>query len=79
MELGANRADAVLHNTPKHSVLHQTAGDGQFKAVSDSLEAQQYGIAFPKGSDELRDKVNSTLKTLRETELTTKCTKNGWY
>ncbi len=31
-----------------------------------SLEAQQYGIAFPKGSDELRDKVNGALKTLRE-------------
>ncbi|HBB4911322.1 MAG: transporter substrate-binding domain-containing protein, partial [Escherichia coli] len=37
-----------------------------FKAVGDSLEAQQYGIAFPKGSDELRDKVNGALKTLRE-------------
>ncbi|EPG0987555.1 transporter substrate-binding domain-containing protein [Escherichia coli] len=42
------------------------AGNGQFKAVGDSLEAQQYGIAFPKGSDELRDKVNGALKTLRE-------------
>lgn len=44
----------------------KTAGNGQFKAVGDSLEAQQYGIAFPKGSDELRDKVNGALKTLRE-------------
>ena len=25
-----------------------------------------YGIAFPKGSDELREKVNGALKTLRD-------------
>ncbi|WP_313017853.1 transporter substrate-binding domain-containing protein [Atlantibacter hermannii] len=43
----------------------KTAGNGQFKAVGDSLEAQQYGIAFPKGSD-LREKVNGALKTLKE-------------
>ncbi|MNV52902.1 Glutamine-binding periplasmic protein precursor [compost metagenome] len=34
--------------------------------MGDSLEAQQYGIAFPKGSDDLRTKVNGALKTLRE-------------
>ena len=56
MELGTGRADAVL----------KTAGNGKFKAVGESLEAQNYGIAFPKGSDELREKVNGALKTLRE-------------
>ena len=66
MELGTNRADAVLHDTPNILYFIKTAGNGQFKAVGDSLEAQQYGIAFPKGSDELRDKVNGALKTLRE-------------
>jgi ABC-type amino acid transport substrate-binding protein len=30
------------------------------------LEAQQYGIAFPKGSDDLREKVNGALKTIKE-------------
>ncbi|XNM44103.1 transporter substrate-binding domain-containing protein [Escherichia coli] len=60
------RADAVLHDTPNILYFIKTAGNGQFKAVGDSLEAQQYGIAFPKGSDELRDKVNGALKTLRE-------------
>ena len=62
MELGTGRADAVLHDTPNI----KTAGHGQFKAVGESLEAQNYGIAFPKGSDELREKVNGALKTLRE-------------
>lgn len=66
MELGTNRADAVLHDTPNILYFIHTAGKGQFKAVGESLSAQQYGIAFPKGSDELREKVNSALKTLRE-------------
>ncbi|MDR7341724.1 glutamine transport system substrate-binding protein [Pantoea alhagi] len=66
MELGTNRADAVLHDTPNILYFINTAGRGQFKAVGDSLEAQQYGIALPKGSDELREKINGALKTLRD-------------
>ena len=66
MELGTNRADAVLHDTPNILYFIKTAGNGQFKAVGESLEAQQYGIAFPKGSDDLREKVNGALKTLKE-------------
>ncbi len=66
MELGTNRADAVLHDTPNILYFINTAGKGQFKAVGESIEAQQYGIAFPKGSDALREKVNGALKTLRE-------------
>ncbi|QKJ86518.1 glutamine ABC transporter substrate-binding protein GlnH [Paramixta manurensis] len=66
MELGTNRADAVLHDTPNILYFIHTAGKGQFKAVGNSLEAQQYGIAFPKGSDDLREKVNGALKTLRD-------------
>ncbi|MCL6408620.1 transporter substrate-binding domain-containing protein, partial [Dickeya dadantii] len=66
MELGTSRADAVLHDTPNILYFIKTAGNGQFKAVGDSIKAQQYGIAFPKGSNELREKVNGALKTLRE-------------
>ncbi|WP_422881661.1 glutamine ABC transporter substrate-binding protein GlnH [Pantoea agglomerans] len=66
MELGTNRADAVLHDTPNILYFIHTAGIGRFKAVGDSIEAQQYGIAFPKGSDDLREKVNGALKTLKE-------------
>lgn len=65
MELGTNRADAVLHDTPNILYFIKTAGNGQFKAVGESIKAQQYGVAFPKGSD-LREKVNGALKTLRE-------------
>lgn len=66
MELATGRADAVLHDTPNILYFIKTAGHGQFKAVGDSIKAQQYGVAFPKGSDELRDKVNGALKTLRD-------------
>ncbi|AIX74328.1 MAG: glutamine ABC transporter substrate-binding protein GlnH [Mixta calida] len=66
MELGTNRADAVVHDTPNILYFINTAGRGQFKAVGDSLEAQQYGIALPKGSDDLREKINGALKTLRD-------------
>jgi glutamine transport system substrate-binding protein len=66
MELGTGRADAVLHDTPNILYFIKTAGNGKFKSVGESLEAQQYGIAFPKGSDDLRTKVNGALKTLKE-------------
>ncbi|MFC0139425.1 glutamine ABC transporter substrate-binding protein GlnH [Erwinia mallotivora] len=66
MELATGRADAVLHDTPNILYFIHTAGKGQFKAVGSSLEAQHYGIAFPKGSNTLREQVNSALKTLRE-------------
>lgn len=36
MELGTNRADAVLHDTPNILYFIKTAGNGQFKAVGDS-------------------------------------------
>lgn len=65
MELATGRADAVLHDTPNILYFIQTAGNGKFKAVGDSLEAQQYGIAMPKGSDELRLKINEALKTIK--------------
>ncbi|AIR68326.1 MULTISPECIES: glutamine ABC transporter substrate-binding protein GlnH [Dickeya] len=66
LELGTNRADAVLHDTPNILYFIKTAGNGKFKTVGESIKAQQYGVAFPKGSDELRNKVNGALKTLRD-------------
>lgn len=66
LELGTRRADAVLHDTPNILYFIKTAGHGQFKTAGKPLKAQQYGIAFPKGSDTLREKVNSALKLLHE-------------
>ncbi|AEW44673.1 glutamine transport system substrate-binding protein [Serratia symbiotica str. 'Cinara cedri'] len=66
MELGTKRADAVLHDTPNILYFIKTTGAGRFKSVGDSLIAQQYGIAFPKGADKLRIQVNNALKILRD-------------
>jgi glutamine transport system substrate-binding protein len=64
MELGTGRADAVMHDTPNILYFIKTAGNGKFKAVGDSLAGQQYGVAFPQGSD-MRVKVNAALATLK--------------
>ncbi|MFB6434745.1 MAG: glutamine ABC transporter substrate-binding protein GlnH [Candidatus Malihini olakiniferum] len=65
MELSVGRANAVVHDAPNILYFIKTAGNGQFKAVGDSIKAQQYSIAFPKGSA-LREKVNAALQRLRD-------------
>ncbi|MXP67510.1 glutamine ABC transporter substrate-binding protein GlnH [Pantoea sp. Aalb] len=70
MELSTKRADAVLHDTPNILYFIRTMGKNNFKTAGSSIEAQKYGIAFPKGSDKLRRKVNHALKILY---------KNGTY
>ncbi|GCT75570.1 periplasmic glutamine-binding protein [Escherichia coli] len=74
MELGTNRADAVLHDTPNILYFIKTAGNGQFKAVGDSPEAQQYGISFPKDTDELQAQSNRLWKHPHATRQTQKGT-----
>ncbi|XPE46715.1 hypothetical protein ACNKHO_04990 [Shigella flexneri] len=41
MELGTNRADAVLHDAPNILYFVETTGNGQFKAVGE-FEARRY-------------------------------------
>ncbi|QDD89714.1 glutamine ABC transporter substrate-binding protein GlnH [Pseudomonas oryzihabitans] len=65
LELRTGRVDAAMHDTPNVLYYIKTAGDGRVKTVGAQMMAQQYGIAFPKGSD-LREPVNAALKKLRE-------------
>lgn len=65
LELRTGRVDAAMHDTPNVLYYIKTAGEGRIKTVGEQMMAQQYGIAFPKGS-ELREPVNAALKTLRE-------------
>ncbi|MCX2956768.1 MAG: transporter substrate-binding domain-containing protein, partial [Candidatus Regiella insecticola] len=65
LELATGRADAVLHDAPNILYFIKTAGNERFKAVGAPIKAQQYGIAFLKGS-ELREKVNQALQVLHE-------------
>ena len=65
MELLAGGADAVIFDSPVVAEFMRTAGKGQVKVVGPLYMGQSYGIAFPKGS-ELRDKVNTALKEMKD-------------
>ncbi|WP_037150401.1 glutamine ABC transporter substrate-binding protein GlnH [Rhizobium freirei] len=65
MELQTGRVDAAMHDTPNVLYYIKTAGGGKVKAVGEQMMAQQYGIAFPKGSD-LVTKVNASLVKLKK-------------
>lgn len=63
MDLQSGRVDAVMYDVP--NVQYYVANDskGKLKTAGDILQGEQYGIAFPKGS-ELVDDVNEALQTL---------------
>lgn len=65
MELLTGGADAVIFDSPVIADFMRKAGKGQVKVVGPLYNGQQYGIAFPKGS-ELVAKVNAALKDLRK-------------
>ncbi|MQB07694.1 glutamine ABC transporter substrate-binding protein GlnH [Agrobacterium tumefaciens] len=65
MELQTGRVDAAMHDTPNVLYYINTAGGGKVKAVGEQMMAQQYGMAFPKGSD-LVSKVNASLAKLKK-------------
>jgi glutamine transport system substrate-binding protein len=65
MELINRGADAVVFDSPNILYFVKTKGEGKVKTVGDLLEGQQYGIAFPKGS-ELVKKVDPVLKRFFE-------------
>lgn len=60
LEVITGRADAALHDTPNVLYYIKTNGQGRVKAVGPQMQAQQYGIAFAKGSD-LVGKVNAAI------------------
>lgn len=65
LELRTGRVDAAMHDTPNVLYYIATAGEGQVKAVGETMMAHQYGIGFPKGSA-LVEPVNATLANMRE-------------
>ncbi|WP_320170127.1 glutamine ABC transporter substrate-binding protein GlnH [Maridesulfovibrio sp.] len=65
MELMTGGADAVIFDSPVIGDFMRKAGKGQVKVVGPLYNGQQYGIAFPKGS-QLVSKVNKALKELRD-------------
>lgn len=59
------KVDAVLYDLPNVLYYSQKETGGKIKTVGDRLTGEDYGIAFPKGS-ELRDVIDDALTTLKE-------------
>lgn len=64
LEVATGRADAAMHDTPNVLYYIKTNGQGKVKTVGAQMMAQQYGMAFPKGS-ELVAQVNASLTKLK--------------
>jgi glutamine transport system substrate-binding protein len=64
LALQTGRVDAAMHDTPNVLYYIKEAGKGRVKTVGKQMMAQQYGIAFPKGS-KLVQKVNTVLKNMK--------------
>lgn len=59
------RADAILYDEPNVAYYIKTKGEG-LKMVGEADDTVDFGIAFPKGSDDLRTAVNDALQNLRD-------------
>lgn len=65
LDLQSGNSDAVVCDTPNLQYYVKTAGQGKVVVSAILHSDDQYGIAFPKGSD-LVAKVNEGLKKIRE-------------
>jgi glutamine transport system substrate-binding protein len=59
------KVDAVLYDLPNVLYYANKETGGKLKTVGDRLTGEDYGIAFPKGS-ELRDPIDEALTTLKD-------------
>ncbi|MFA9559904.1 transporter substrate-binding domain-containing protein [Evansella sp. AB-rgal1] len=64
-DLTAGRVDAVIYDIPNVLYYIETEALGDMKTVGDLLTGEQYGIAFPQGS-ELTEQVNEALAAMKE-------------
>lgn len=64
LDLQSGNSDAVVYDTPNLQYYAKTAGQGKVVVSAILNSDDQYGIAFPKGSD-LVAKVNEGLKKVR--------------
>jgi glutamine transport system substrate-binding protein len=65
MEVRSGRVDAVVYDSPNAQYYVKAEAGGELKTVGEILEAQQYGIAFEKGSD-IVDDINKSLEKFKE-------------
>ncbi len=64
VELEAGSIDAIAMDIGVAQYQIESRGSG-YKILDDHLNAEQYGVGFKLGNEELRDKVNKSLKELK--------------
>lgn len=64
MSLITGNVDAAFYDAPNVMYFVQTKGDGKVKAVGPIYEGQQYGLAFPQGSEWV-EPVNEALASMK--------------
>lgn len=58
--------DAVVYDVPNVEYYIATVGEGKLKAVGDTYQAENYGIAITPGNEDLVAAMNEALQTLRD-------------
>lgn len=66
LELEAGSVDAVAMDVGVAQYQIKSRGNDKFMILSESLNAEKYGIGFKLGNTKLRDEVMDALKTLKE-------------
>ncbi len=66
VELEAGSVDAIAMDIGVAQYQVKNRGDGNFVILSEHLNTEKYGIGFKLGNDELRNKVNESLKELKK-------------
>ncbi len=61
----AGRAEAVLYDLPNVQYYSQKETGGELKTVGEKLTGEDYGVAFPKGS-EIVETIDEALTALKE-------------
>lgn len=65
LDLSSGVCDAVIVDIPSAKYqLSQKRNSGQFKILDEAIVSEQYGIAFKKGNDELKNQVQETLNQM---------------
>lgn len=64
MDLEAGAVDAVAMDEIVANYQIQKRGDDSFIVLEETLAAEEYGVGFLLGNEELRDKVQSTLEDM---------------
>ncbi len=66
MELQGGKLDAVITDTPVAKRLLKELNDPELVALDIAFGTEYYGVAIPKGQDELKAKINASIARMLE-------------